>query len=349
MNSPTPISIGIVGMGFMGQTHLKSFQSIHASTGAARVVAVADRDPARRSGASTASGNLVTTGTGAADPFDGVRGYATPQELLADPEVQAVSVCTPTDSHAEVAIAALKAGKHVLIEKPVALDLESVRAIEQAAKSAGRVCMPAMCMRFWPGWTWLKEAVSSRRYGNVLSASFTRIGSRPSWAPEFYLDPTRSGGAMFDLHVHDVDVIYWLFGMPESVCATGDAFGVSAVYRYGAGGPGRVAATGAWLTPQGFPFRMQFLVEFEAAIADWDLTRTPTLRVVEGGKVQDVDVGAGAGYEPEAVEFVAAVQEARQPRTTLDDAAAVTRIILAERESQGTGRECSRGLRGDRA
>lgn len=331
-------------MGFMGQTHLSCFQALRAS-GRARVVAVSDRDPAKRGGGAAAAGNLVTGGGAGENLLEGVKGYENAEELLADSAVEAVSICTPTDTHAGLAIAALERGKHVLIEKPVALDVESVARIARAAQASGKVCMPAMCMRFWPGWTWLKEAVVSGRYGRVVSATFTRIGSRPSWAGEFYLDPARSGGAMFDLHVHDVDVIYWLFGMPEWVQASGDAFGVSALYGYGGRGPGRVAATGAWLTQGGFAFRMQFLVEFERAVADWDLSRSPTLRVVEGGATREVDVGSGAGYGPEIEEFVAAAREKRRAAATIEEAMEVTRLLLAERASQGTGEKVVLGGR----
>ncbi|GMV24934.1 MAG: hypothetical protein AMXMBFR58_09650 [Phycisphaerae bacterium] len=330
-------TIGIIGMGFMGQTHLAAFGAA-AAKGLCRVVAVADQDPQRRTGRVTTTGNLAT-GAAARVPLD-LRSYAEPGELLADDEVGAVVICTPTDTHAELAALALRAGKHVLVEKPVALDVDSIRTVAAAAGSARRLCMPGMCMRFWPGWTWLKEAVESGRYGRVVSASFTRIGSRPTWAPEFYLNPARSGGALFDLHVHDVDVVYWLFGAPSHVGAVGDDFGVTAVYDFGRGGsaaPGRVTATGAWLRSPGFPFRMQFLVEFERATADFDLTRAPALRLIEGGEVREIPLPQGTAYEYEALEFIAAIREGREPAATLDDAAWVTAAILTERASQKAG------------
>lgn len=331
-----PIGIGIIGMGFMGQTHLAAFRSAADRGSACRIIAVADRDEQRRKGVGMAVGNLAAGGAAGADLLAGVRGYATPQELLADPAVDAVSLCTPTDSHGVLAMAALAAGKHVLIEKPVALDVETIRGIEGAASAAGKVCMPAMCMRFWPGWVWLKEAVADGRFGRVVSASFTRIGSRPTWAPEFYLDSTRSGGALFDLHIHDVDFIYWLFGSPAAVSSSGDDFGVTTLYDYShvAGGPNRVTASGAWLGTAGFPFKMQYLVEFERAVADFDLTRTPPLRLIADGKVEEVVIPTGAGYEGEAAEFVEAIVNGRSPGTTLAQAVAVTGIVRAERASQ---------------
>ncbi len=336
-------SIGIIGMGFMGQTHLAAFRAAQAAGSPCTIAAVADADEKRRTGNSTAVGNMVTTGPDQPNPLHGVRGYATAQELLADPAIDAVVICTPTDSHGPLAHAALAAGKHVLVEKPVALEVTTIQELEKAAAAAKRLCMPGMCIRFWPAWVWLKNAVASRRYGNVLSASFTRIGSRPSWSPEFYLNPARSGGAMFDLHVHDVDFIFWLFGKPASVFSAGDHFGVTTLYEYSSVPgqpfpPRRITATGAWLTSPGFPFRMQYLVEFEHAIADFDLTRTPQVRLIKDGTVEDVVLPPGAGYEPQAVEFLRALANTAQPPTTLRDAADVVAIIRAEIASQETRR-----------
>jgi predicted dehydrogenase len=332
-------AIGIIGMGVMGQTHLKSFQALRKS-GMAAVFAVAERDPQKRAGQVSAAGNLEAIGAGKTDLFDGVTGYETPEELLADERIDAVSICTPTDTHVKLAIMALRAGKHVLLEKPVALTVEEVDQVRAAANAAGKICMPAMCMRFWPGWPWLHEAVQSGRYGKVKSAMFTRMGSRPAWGHDFYLNPARSGGALFDLHIHDTDIVYWLFGMPKAVSASGDDFQVTTLYHYlgenGENGP-RITATGGWLSSEGFPFRMQYLVEFENAIADWDLTRTPILRVISGGQIEEITLPEGAGYGPEAAEFVAAIAEGTTPPATLEEARDVTRIVLAERRSQRSG------------
>jgi predicted dehydrogenase len=117
-----------------------------------------------------------------------------------------VSICTPTDSHIELAMTALAAGRHVLVEKPVALRSAEVARLAQAAAPAGRVCMPAMCMRFWPGWEWLKERIEAGEFGRVRSATFQRVGAPPDWSA-FYGDYARSGGPLHDLHIHDADFI----------------------------------------------------------------------------------------------------------------------------------------------
>src|SRR5262245_2989459 len=93
--------------------------------------------------------------------------------------VDAIDVCVPTTNHAEVVIAALSAGKHVLCEKPLGRSLDDARGIASESARANTMLMPAMCMRFWPEWAWLKQAVAGKRYGRVLSASFLRQGTMP--------------------------------------------------------------------------------------------------------------------------------------------------------------------------
>ena len=127
------LRFGICGLGFMGRTYFGHLRN-HAG---AQVVAVCDRDPQRRAGdLSSATGNI---GPGEAERLDlsGVAAYADVAELIGDPQVDAVAITLPTPLHADVAEAALAAGKHVICEKPMAPDLGAcdrmVRAAERAA------------------------------------------------------------------------------------------------------------------------------------------------------------------------------------------------------------------------
>ena len=94
-------------------------------------------------------------------------------ELIARPEVDVVDICVPTPDHHEIALAALRAGKHVICEKPLARTAAIAGQIADLAEQSKSFFMTAMCMRFWPQWAWLKQAVVERRYGKVLSAHFT--------------------------------------------------------------------------------------------------------------------------------------------------------------------------------
>lgn len=334
MSEERTVGVGIIGLGFMGATHLAAYDRARADGSPCRVVAVSDRSTERLTGLAPTSGNIDS---GAAperlfDPAE-VATYTDLNALLADDAVELVSVCTHTDTHVEIATRALAAGKHVLVEKPVALDVAGVEKLMHAAESAGRFCMPAMCMRFWPGWTWLKDAVVHGTFGRVLSARFERLGSAPAWGGGFYGDHARSGGALFDLHVHDVDFVYHLFGRPRSVNSAGTLAHVASAFDY-PDVPGVVAAEGGWMSAPGFPFRMRYTVEFERAVADFDLTRDRPLLVHTEGEPEEIDLGDTNGYDGEVRHAVdLALGKRIAPVAPLADAASVTALILAERRS----------------
>ena len=335
--STQPIGVGVVGLGFMGRTHLAAWQAAARAGLGCRLAAVADGQRARLDGRAQRGGNLATGASEAL--FDPRELFATEnaRELFARPDVQAVSLCTPTDTHVELALAALEHGKHVLLEKPVALRSADVARLADAARGARTLCMPAHCMRFWPGWDWLKQRVADGSFGAVTSAVFQRLGSRPQWS-SFYRDAARSGGALVDLHIHDADFVRWLFGDPAEVASTGSLDHVSTLYRY-ADGPAHVAAEGAWDHAAGFQFRMRYIVVFEQATADFDLGRTPQLLCVRGGRAEPVELPARSAYEEQVQHFLGAITSgSRELRATLDDALGVARLLEAERESVASSR-----------
>src|SRR5262249_23222748 len=150
-----------------------------------------------RPGAAAAPSGENLRVEGAAEIGPEVRRDSSASEGLEDPEGELVSICTPTDTHAALTVDALEGRKHVLLEKPVATSVEEVRRVGVAAHRNGRLITPGMCMRFWPGWTWLKERIAEGgacELGRVVGVTFARMGPPPSWSPEFYLDADRSGG-----------------------------------------------------------------------------------------------------------------------------------------------------------
>lgn len=334
-----PVGIGIIGMGFMGQTHAKAYNAAAASGRPCAIRAVCDRDPDRRTGRPTAAGN-IRSGPDEERLFDldRVTGYDDPDALLADPAVDLVSVCTHTDTHVDLALRALEAGKHVLVEKPVAVTLPAIERLADSASKSDLLCVPAMCIRHWPGWSDLGPMIASGEHGRVVHARFERLGAPPAWAGDFYSDPSRSGGAIFDLHVHDADFALSLFGAPDSVCSVGDDHHIATHLRY-PGGPA-VAIEGGWLNDRSFPFRMAFVVEFERAVVAFDSSRDPAMTLHAGGESSRVDLPSLTGYEVQARALVDAVATGRglESLPTVADAILVTRLIEAERASAAEGR-----------
>ncbi len=344
-NSTSSISVGVIGLGFIGATHVRAYQSARAAGFPCVLGAVADRDARRLTGRVAAAGNIDTGAGGEGerlfDPAE-VRGYTSAQDLLGDERIGLVSICTHTDTHVDLAVAALEAGKHVLVEKPVAISSAGVQRVADAARSSGRLCMPAMCMRFWPGWSWLKDRVRERTFGRVLSASFERLGAAPGWSA-FYADHARSGGALMDLHIHDADFVRFCFGEPAAVSSAGGPMHVTTIYRFlDDDAPRHVVAQGGQDLAPGSDFRMRYTVAFEQATADFDLARPSPLTLVQDGGKADVALPGESGYELQVRHLVTAIAQGRRNEdlvATIDDAVAVTRMLEAELESCTRGRE----------
>lgn len=331
------IRVGVIGLGFMGQTHIRAYGAAAAAGHACVLGAVCDPDSTRLSGFPPRVGNL---GSGGASErlFDPavVRTCTDPAQLLGDRSIDLVSICTYTDSHVDLAIRALNAGKHVLVEKPIALRAADARRLRDAAADSTRICMPAMCMRFWPGWDWLRDRIRDNSFGAVRSAVFQRLGAGPNWGGGFYRDFSRSGGALFDLHVHDADFLYWCFGAPSFTLSSGTPEHLTCLYRYAAG-PRHVTAEGAWDLSPAAGFRMRYLVTFEHATAEFDLAREHRLMLHRADSSEPVPLSPLTGYDYEVRHVLdAVVNGSTTLRATLDDAVAVTEIL--EEEARGLDR-----------
>ncbi|MFM2164652.1 MAG: hypothetical protein RL325_1089 [Planctomycetota bacterium] len=321
------VGVGIIGLGFMGRTHLAAYAAAEASGAGCAVRAAFDP---RQSTAG--AGNLVAAG-GADDLIDRVPRERSVESLLARRDIGLVSVCTPTDTHIDLVRAAIRARKHVLVEKPTALDAGAIDSLAREAREAGVLVMPAHCMRFWPAWAWMARAVRSRRFGAARRAVFRRVGARPAWSQDFYLDIARSGGAAIDLHIHDADFVRFAFGEPARVAARGSRMHLSAQYGYDDGL--EVEAEGGWMDDPAFAFTMAATIECEHGTIDFLLGRDPELLLRRGAAIESVRAGAdyalGTGYDFEVRALVDAIRSAAPSApVTLDDAAATQRLLDRE-------------------
>lgn len=192
----TGIRLGIIGMGYTGWQHLRVAAQMPGLT----VTAAADLDGARLR-----------------DLPAPVRAVAGWRDLVADAGVDAVSVCLPHDAHEEVVGAALAAGKHVLVEKPLAIDLRGAEAIAAAARSArGRVVMVEMTHRFYPPLRQAHRLVRQGRLGRIYAVEDRIVqpvaeGGLPGW---MFQRRHAGGGVALTNGVHMLDRIRWLCGQP---------------------------------------------------------------------------------------------------------------------------------------
>ncbi len=195
------LKVGIAGIGFMGMIHYLAWQKVAG----AKVTAISTRDEKKLEGDwRSIKGNFGPPG----EQMDltRIRCYAELDQLLADPDVDLVDVCLPPHCHSEVTVAALAAGKHVLCEKPIALDSQTADKMIRAGEASGRQLLVAQVLPFMGEFATACKLIAGGKYGRLLGGHFKRIISEPSWIPDFY-DPARVGGPMVDLHIHDAHFI----------------------------------------------------------------------------------------------------------------------------------------------
>ena len=333
------VRIGIVGLGFMAATHLKAYRDVPG----ARVVALCNPSGRRLDGDfSDVGGNLGESEPIRLDPA-GFTAYRAYKEMIANPELDAIDICAPTFMHRELSVLALAEGKHVICEKPMSRTSRDAAGIVTAAREADRIFMPAMCLRFVPEWRWLQRAIADRRFGAVRSAFFRRVAEPPGWGQASFLDGPRSGGALFDLHIHDTDFVQYCFGRPSAVQSAGYSSVSGAidhvVTQYYVADEVMVHAEGSWALTPGFGFNMSYLVNFESATVDYDMARgEECLRVCERGKPPThLRLDEPDGYVGELRHFVECVERGATPEITPEDGLSAVEICAAEELSIENG------------
>jgi predicted dehydrogenase len=259
------MNIAVAGLGFMGATHLKAWRQIPG----VRVAGVVSSSAEKLSGDLTSiAGNLG--GAGERFDFTDVRKYHSLEDALLDPGIDALDICLPTDRHESAAIAALSVGKHVLLEKPMALDFVGAERIRRCAEDAGTILMVAQVLRFITAYRSAREWLQTA--GPVRAAMFRRRCAAPAWS-NWLADKARSGGGVFDLLIHDVDFCLSLWGMPESVRATGYenlAAGIDLLHaelQYPGMPP--VFITGGWHPPASYTFSMDFTIVTDSGTREY--------------------------------------------------------------------------------
>ncbi|MCP5110813.1 MAG: Gfo/Idh/MocA family oxidoreductase, partial [bacterium] len=253
-----------------------------------------------------------------------------------------VDICLPTFLHAPIAIQALRAGKHVLVEKPMALDGAAADEIIAVAAEANRVLMVAQVLRFFPAYQVLAELVRSGKLGQVRSALFRRRTAVPSWGP-WEFDKAKSGGGIFDLLIHDVDMSLHLFGVPAAISATGheamqngiDA--LTAEFHY----PeiGSVTITGGWHHSGEYPFSMEYTVIGDNGVVEFSSDgRPPTVYWKDGAK-EVLKAGETDAYRAEIEYFLNCCREGKEPELCRPEesstAVKLTKLMVEARDRRG--------------
>ena len=328
------LRVAVLGAGFMGSTHARAYHAL-PDVEVAGIYAASER----RAGPLAAELGTIWT-----DDLD---------RLLADDGIGAVDVCLPTPEHRSATEAALAAGKHVLLEKPLALTAEDADALVDLAKGTDRVFMVAHVLRFWPEYVELQRRVAAGEIGAPRSALATRRQPFPAWS-ELFARSDLTGGAVVDQMIHDYDALNWVFGAPQAVTACGHRNPrsggwdqVQVLIDYGEGASGLV--DGGMMMPESYPFSSRLEVLGERGALEYHF-RAGGRSVEMGAGVNDLtfypddgdpvrlDVAQQDPYTAEVAYFVECVAAGHPTvRATPADARLALRVALAARESLERG------------
>ena len=261
------VRIGIVGLGFMGMTHYRAMGKVRGG----RVTAICTRDPKKLAGDwRHIQGNIG--GPGGVVDLARVKKCNAIDDVLGDPDIDLVDVCLPSPMHADVALAALRAGKHVLVEKPIATTLRDAGRMLRAADKAGRHLMVGQILCFMPEYRFVLDAVAGGKYGRLLGGQFKRMTANAKWAD----DTNTTGGPISGLHIHDLHFILVLCGRPKRIHARGHAMKNSVAYVTSLlefDDPGlTISATTGWWSQPARPFTQAFEVYLEKASLSYEFS-----------------------------------------------------------------------------
>lgn len=333
--------IAVFGAGHWGPNLIRNFHNQRRS----RVRWIVDRDPER----------LAT----AASHFSGVQVTDDPEVALADPELDAAVIATPTRTHEELAQNALEAGLHIFVEKPLTSDSRSAAAIRDLAAAKGRVLLVGHVFVYNPAVRWVRDCIASGQLGRVyyISSSRTNLG------------PIRGDvNAAWDLAAQDIAIFnYWLGAQPVSISGQGHAWinsglqdAVFATLRY----PGDTLAHlhVSWLNPR--KVREITIVASDKMLSYDDMSGTEPIRlydktvadspsdskfvdtfagfrsVVHTGDITIPPVRMGEPLNAECMHFLDCIEDGTTPTTGGDEGLSVVRALEAlDRSMQGGGRE----------
>lgn len=321
------MKFALLGYGFMGGAHLAALQRIPGIE--VKVVSTRTRpstDAPARGNLDLASGPLPET----------VAWNPDWRAVIADPEIDAVDICLPTDIHREVVSAALAAGKHVLCEKPMARNIAECDELMVVAGKSEQIFMVGQVLRFMYPYRYAAQFLNEIGRDRVTRCVFRRSAGYPQWGG-WLTEEERSGGAILDLLSHDLDQALHLFGQPMSVDAIsiGPVDTMRAILRYETGQD--VIVEGGWLDPE-----VAFSAGFEIEAGDTRLVHrdnrlTRSLRGIE----TVVEIPAHDPYFDEIAYFVDCCRNRTSPVLCLpsESAQAVKLSLLLKTSREADGQE----------
>jgi len=322
--------VGIIGCGGMGRGHAGNLSAIPG----VEVVATTDKNPAAAEALAKVYGAKV---------------YADTPSLLDTAPVDIVAICTPTDVHAEVAIAAAKNGKQILVEKPLARTLEQADQVIAAVEKVGVRMLVGHVLRFFPEYVTAKGLLDGGQIGRPAVCRTTRASHHPRGSDDWFADYEKSGGVVLDMLIHDFDLVRWYFGEVERVYCRGLAYaGLDHIdyalitLRHASKVITHVEAS--WALPAG-NFMTKLEIAGDEGLLDFNNESSVPLKVLRKQTGDELAPGvivpespvAKSPYRLEDEHFISCLDSGAPFAVSPQDARAALAIGLAALESERTG------------
>ncbi len=329
------VRVGILGAGFMGSTHAKAYKSVPG----VQIAGIYGLSVDRAQPLADEYGTAWTTDL---------------NRLIEDPAVDAIDICLPGAQHREVTEAAIAAGKHVTLEKPITLTIEDADALVALAEKTDRVFMIAHVLRFWPEYMEIHKRVTSGDYGKVISGLAYRRQPFPAWS-KLFAKSSLTGGAVIDQMIHDYDALNWIIGEPKSVVAHGvknprSGGGLDQVQVMVNYGDASALVDGGMTMPESYPFSSTLQILCERGAFEYNF-RAGGRSVEMGGGTNELKFFPNSGdpeilaptpedpYVGEARYFAECIAKGERPvRATPADARLALKTALAARASIISGK-----------
>lgn len=325
----------IIGFGGLGKMHLCNLKKLEAERGDFKLAAICGTtaENARKS----TKINLGEANVAEID-FSDCHFYDDYRAMLANEELDFVFSVLPTYLHKEVGLYVLSKGVDLFSEKPMALTTDACKELITTAKNNEKHLMIGHCLRFSPAYSKLKEYIRNCTFGKVRRAQFCRYSQMPLWTwNNWILDAEKSGGCVLDMHIHDIDLINWYFGMPNSVSSVmtekklkKESISSQLVYDDFV-----VIAEADWALPQTFPFTARCRVDFENASV---CIESDVLTVYTDSESYSPEISTDNAFYEEEKAFLDLVIDGKEcsitsPESIYDS----VRLVMAELDSAKSG------------
>lgn len=323
------VRVALIGTGFIGRTHLDVWEKMNE----AEIVAVCT--------------SSAPKGGEMAERYH-CHHYQNLLQLLDQEEIDVVDICTPTFLHEENIVAAAERGLDIICEKPITRSLDSMDRILDAVRKAGVLLMAGHVLRFWAEYDMVKEMYDKGMFGRIQSVYTHRLAEYPK-GTIWRHDAAGSGGGLFDLTLHDVDYLIYMFGEVETVYASGmkSKSGcwdhVSAILNFKNG----INATveGVLGMTDGYPFSTMLRMVGEHRTVEYDMSagvnieslstaRSSVILYENGKKPMKLNPAVSTNFEAELSYFASCVANRTEPAKIRPEEARYTlRVLLAIEES----------------